>query len=136
MVTVNPEQTGQYSPVQRVTAIYETREQLRTILHALHEAGFTEQEIELFIDEAGAEQLDLTGQKAGAVVQFYRELVMALSDETEIRAQLDETLRNGGMSVNVFTGDEEEKKYRAVQILKAHHPQDLRYWGHLSIECF
>jgi hypothetical protein len=136
MITVNPESAhkGKYNPINRVTAIYGTRDALHTIIQSLGQAGFEEQEIDVFIGEEGAETLDLNGKKLGAVVRFARYLEMALSDETETHKQLDEALRNGGMSINVFVRGEDEKKMRAARILKAHNPQDIRYWGQLSIE--
>ena len=138
MVTVNPEQKqiGKYDPIHRVTAVFKTREALSPILEALHQAGFGEEKIDLFIGEEGAEQLDLTGKSVGAVVRFLNELKTALTDETEAADQIDESLRNGGMSINVLTGTDDEQKRSAVQILKTHNPQDLRYWGHLSSERF
>lgn len=138
MVTMNPAQAhkGVYSPVLRVTAIYKTRDALHTIIDSLRQVGFAEQEIEVFVGQEAAEALDLTGKNLGAVVRFLHDLKMTLSDETETHKQLDEALRNGGMSINVLTGSEGQNKQRAVQILKAHEPQDVRYWGHWSIVRF
>lgn len=138
MVTVNPEpaQKGKYSPVNRVTAIYGTREPLNAIIESLGRAGFAEQAIDVFIGEEGAEKLDLKEKKLGFVVRFLRDLEMMFSDERETHNQLDEALRNGGMSINVLTGSADEKKKSAAGILKANNPQDVRYWGQLSIERF
>jgi hypothetical protein len=98
MININPESAhkGKYSPVNRVTAIYRTRGSLNMIIQSLGQAGFKEQEIEVFIGEEGAEKLDVSGKKLGAVVRFARYLETALSDETETHEQLDEALRNGG----------------------------------------
>src|SRR5580704_6779595 len=76
MVTVNPEpvKKGKYSPLYRVTAIYGTPGSLHPIIRSLQQAGFVEQEIDVFIGEEGAEQLDLGGKKLGAVVRFLRDL--------------------------------------------------------------
>lgn len=138
MPNVNPEPAGKgkYDPVGRVTAVYGTCDNLRSIIQSLNEAGFTDKEIDVFIGDEGADKLDLKKNQVGAIVRFLRELEMSLSDESEIHKLIDENLRSGGMVLNVLAGNDDQKKARAAQILKAHNAHDVRYWGRWSIERF
>jgi hypothetical protein len=123
-----------FSPLHRVTAIFRSRDHLDAVLQALHAAGFPDQAIEVFVGEAGAERLDLSGKHHGVVVRFLRTLEWLFADETELFQQIDHALRNGGMVLDVFTRGLEEKKQRAAEILKAHDAHEVYYWGRWAIE--
>jgi hypothetical protein len=129
-VNPDPHEKGyRFTPLHRVTAIFESCDAVRGALKSLHDSGFTAEEIEVFIGEVGAEKLDLSGERHGAMVHVLRVLETFVADETELHQQVDQALRRGCTAINVFTADDEEKKQRAAEILKAYNASEVCYWG-------
>ena len=129
-VNLDPHEKGyRFTPLHHVTAIFESRDPVRAVLKSLNDAGFTAEEIEVFVGAAGAEKLDLSGEHHGVMVHALRALETFVADETELHQQVDQALRRGCTAVNVFTADDEEKKQRAAEILKAFNASDVCYWG-------
>jgi hypothetical protein len=56
-------------------------------------------------------------------------------DETDVYKRADEVLRSGGWIVAAFTEGDATKKERAARIFKAHHSQEVLYWGEWTLEC-
>ena len=136
MATVNaqPPSKGKYSPANRVTGLFAGRDVLEPILESLRQAEFLDGDIDVFMGHEGAEILDVHAEKVGPVLRLWRDLELALTDETEIHQEVDQTLRNGGMAILVFTDGNDAKKVLAAQIMKAYHPKDTRYFGQWSVE--
>jgi hypothetical protein len=55
-------------------------------------------------------------------------------DEVDVYKRADEVLRSGGWVVTAFTEGDAVKKERAVTIFKAHHSQEVLYWGEWTLE--
>jgi hypothetical protein len=137
MSQVNPDPHAEgyvFSPVNRVTAFFDSNDQLGPALQSLRDAGFTDQEIDVFVGEEGAQKLDLSGQHHGLAVRLWRQVEAVFSDQTELHQLADQTLRAGGIIIGVFTGGNEEKKEQATQILKANQARQIHFWGHLTVD--
>ena len=136
MASANPQPKVQskYSPAHRVTAIVKSADQFQAILGSLRQGGFADEEIDVFMDDQCAVKLEPDRTKAGFALRSLKELEVALSGETEKHKELDDALRCGGMTINVLTRGDDEKKSRAAGILKAYQPKNIRYWGQWSIE--
>src|SRR5690348_11439412 len=80
--------------------------------------------VQVFRGEAGADQLDLKGERHGGWVRFRRELQQVFADETEIFRRAEEVLRSGGVVVAAFTGGDAARKARAAGVLKSHGGQE------------
>jgi hypothetical protein len=129
-VNSDPHEKGyRFTPIHRVTAIFESCHPIQAALKSLHDSGFATEDIEVFVGEVGAEKLDLSGEHHGAMVHALRVLETFVADETELHQQVDQALRRGCTAINVFTGDDEEKKKRAAEILKAYNASEICYWG-------
>ena len=61
---------------------------------------------------------------------------MFSSYEAWVFDQAEEVLRSGGVFVAAFTGGDEARKARAVEVLKSHGGQGVRYWDQGSMEIF
>jgi hypothetical protein len=118
-----------FTAIHRVTAIFESCDPVRGALKSLQDSGFTEDEIEFFVGDAGAEQRDLSGEHHGAIVQALRDLETFVADETELHQQVDQARRRGCSVITVFTADDEEKKKRAAEILKACNASEVCFRG-------
>lgn len=137
MVTLNPDPHAQgyrFSPHRYVTAIFETRDELIPVIEDLTRNGFDDDQIEVFVGDEGAHKLDVTGKNHGIVVRLLRNMEEFFTDETDHLARTDETIRQGGFAVEVFTGGDLEKKADAARILKAHDALEVFYWGRWVIE--
>ena len=139
MVSINPvasETSKKFSPTNHVTGLFLTTERLPALLDDLQAAGFSDEDIEIFSGHEGAEELDFNGKHKGVVRRLLHDLVMALSDESQLQDQIDDALREGGIFVSVDTRGENTKKEQAIQVLEANYAEDVCYWGHLAVERF
>jgi hypothetical protein len=134
-INTDPHQSGYvYQPTYAVTAFFPPGQDPRGALPELSEAGFPQSRIQVFTGEKGAALLDLSGEQHGAWVRFQRGLEKLLADENEIYQRVDHLLRSGGWVVEAFTSGDAAKKEQAVRIFKAHHAQEILYWGEWTIE--
>jgi hypothetical protein len=117
-----------------VTAFFPASQGVQAMLGALSEAGFAGEKVDVFSGERGAERLDLAGEKHGAWVRFWRGLENVLADEVEVFQRAEQVLRSGGSVVAVFTDGGAGQKAVAAGVLKAHHGEEVTYWGTLVIE--
>jgi hypothetical protein len=92
-------------------------------------AGFRDDQIDVFTEGAGVDQLDPRGQSHGIWVRFGRILEDMLADAAQLFRRADETMRAGGSVLAVFTPGREEVRHRAAEILKSHGGTDTVYWG-------
>jgi hypothetical protein len=137
MAQVNPDphQAGYvFEPTGAVTAFFPAGQNPGQAVGELSEAGFAQQQVEVFSGPRGASQLDLTGEKHGAWVEFQRRLEGGTADEAEFLQRADQLLRNGGFVVAAFTNGDENKKELAARILRAHKGYDIIYWGEWTID--
>jgi hypothetical protein len=136
-VNPDPHKKGyRFVPRKRVTAVFASPDDLPDVERELHDAGFADDEIEVFVGREGAEKFDVTGEHHGPVVSMLRKLQLATADEENLYKEFDEIVREGGAAIDVLTGDDDERKRRAARILKDHHAHDVAYWGRWVIEQF
>ena len=138
MVELNPNLHGAsylFIPVNRVTSLFRSRDDARAAVGELQKLGFPENTLEVFVGEAGAEALDLSGEAHGLVARRFRNLEALFALEAgESHKLADNVLRAGGVAVAVDMEGRQEMKDRVAQILKAHHGQVVRYWSRWTIE--
>ena len=123
-----------YQPTQAVTARFPAGVDDQAVERALTDAGFSPDQLQVFEGKEGAVQLDLQGVRHGGWVQFRRELERLFTDETAIFDRTEEVLQSGGVMVAAFTGGDAALKDRAVDVLKSHGGQPVRYWGEWTID--
>ncbi len=134
-INPDPHENGYaYQPTDSLTAFLPPGQDLQPMLHALSDAGCASANIDVFVGREGAAQLDLPGERHGAWVRFRRGLEHVFADETEAHARAEQFLQSGGSIVAVFTDGNAGQKERAAGILKAHHGEEVTYWGELVIE--
>jgi hypothetical protein len=136
-VNLDPHAEGyRFNPMHRVTAMFESRGQVKPVLEPLHGAGFGDDKIEVFVGREGVEKLDLEGSHHGKVIHFLREAQLATADEEYLFRELDQAVRGGGAVIGIVTDGDEARKKQAVEILKSHGAHEVYYWGQWSIEHF
>ena len=134
-INPDPHEAGYvYQPAKAVTAFFDAGQDLKGMLNALSEAGFAKEKVDVFMGAQGAAQMDLSGDRHGAWVQFVRKLESAFVDESEVLHRAETVLKAGGSVVAVFTDGEAAQKESAAGILNAHHGQEVTYWGPLVQE--
>lgn len=137
MVKVNddPHEDGyKLQPTYRVSAIFETCDDLVEIVQALEQAGFTDEQVQVFAGPEGADMLDFAGKKHGFLARLKRSLEVIYADETDFLRKIDMTLQRGGLAVFVNTGGDESLKDRAFQVVRNFDPSEVCYWGKLAVE--
>jgi hypothetical protein len=137
MIRINPDpHTGGYVyvPTRAVTAFFPADGQPRGAAEALSEAGFADDQIDVFTGDDGAKLMDLDGRRHGLWVRFMRSLEEIFAEDADVFRRAEQTLRTGGSVVAVFSGGKADKKRRAAEILKAHGGREVIYWGRLATE--
>jgi hypothetical protein len=136
MVRINPDRHVDgylYAPTRAVTAMFGKGVNTDSLLRELVEAGFVDEQIDIFVGEQGAYQFDAEGKRHGPWVRFRRFLERML-DETHGRLhRIDETLRNGGCMIEVLITDL-DRRHRVIEVLKIAGGIDVIYWGRLVSE--
>jgi hypothetical protein len=134
-VNPDPHQAGYvYQPANTVTAFFPFGADPQCALRDLFDAGFAEEHVNVFTGDKGVSQLDLGGEKHGAWVQFRRGLEQVFADEADVYKRADQVLQSGGWIVTAFTEGDATKKEQAAMIFRAHHSQEVLYWGEWSLE--
>lgn len=130
-VNRDPHSAGyMYEPTHAVTANFPQGVNVEVLQGAFTVAGFVPDQVYVFQGRAGADQLDLKGERHGGWVQFRRKLEQAFrSYETSIANQAEEVLRSGGAVAAVITGGDAARKVRAVEVLESHGGRNVRYWA-------
>src|SRR5205085_3371162 len=96
MSQINPDPHAagyKYWPTHAVTAFFPPGVDVQAVQQGLTAAGFGPDQIQIFQGEAGADQLDLKGERHGGWVHFRRELQQMYADETSILDRAEEVLR-------------------------------------------
>jgi hypothetical protein len=139
MIRINPDPHSGgyvYFPTHAVTAFFPPGEDIRPVLKELSAAGFPDDVIEAFTGSEGLEKLDPEGRHHGWWVRFKRAINDMFFEDDQEFWRAEQILKAGGSVVAVFTFKDREKKERAAGILKAHHGQDVMYWGPILREYF
>jgi hypothetical protein len=123
-----------YQPTHAVTAEFPHGVDVQALQRALADVGFGPDAVQVFQGAAGADQLDLHGDRHGAWVHFRRALERVFADESEAFDRTEEILRSGGVAVAAFTGEDAARKALAAEVLKSHGGQEVLYWGKWTIE--
>jgi hypothetical protein len=137
MIRVNDdphEQGYELGPTYRLTAIFESCDDMVEVLQSLEHAGFADEQIEVFAGPEGAKKLDFAGERHGLLARLKRRVQMLYADETDYLRKMEMTLQRGGMAVFVFTDNDEAAKRRALDVLKIYNPSEVVFWGKLAIE--
>jgi hypothetical protein len=138
MVKVNPdplEKGYQFSPLHHVRGIFASSDAIERAVQSLEEAGFRDDEIQVFIGDHGVDQLDTAGRRHNVIIRVLRDLDdIFWAQDSEIHEKANRVLRGGGAVVDVHTHGESEKKQRAGEALKSSGAKDVVYWGHLQVE--
>jgi hypothetical protein len=132
MIRLNPDpQTGGYAymPIRSLTSRFPAHVDAQEAVHALIQAGVSDEQIDIFSGKLGADQLDTEGRLHGLWVRFVRALEDMFTDEAPLFHRADDTMRSGGSVVTVFTAGRPEERKRASEILKSHGGLDTVYWG-------
>jgi hypothetical protein len=132
MIRLNPDPTTggyAYMPIRSVTSRFSAGADVQGTLRALTQAGFRDDQIDIFTGASGADQLDTKGRLHGVWVRFVRALEDMFTDEAQLFHRADETMRSGGSVVSVFTAGQKQERQRASEILKSHGGLDTVYWG-------
>jgi hypothetical protein len=137
MSQINPDPHAagyEYQPTHAVTAEFPSGVDVQALQRALAAVGFGADEVQVFQGAAGADELDLHGDRHGGWVHFRRALERVFADEIVVFDRAEEILRSGGVVVAAFTGGDAARKARAAEVLKSYGGQAVRYWGEFTIE--
>lgn len=122
-------------PEGRVVGIVDTVEQLESAVAALTSNGFLRSEIEVLYGEGAADRLDATTGRTG-LADLVMRLVAALGmpdDETMMKADYEQALRDGRFLVLVLALTEERKNL-AARLLAEHGGHFVNFLGRFTIE--
>jgi hypothetical protein len=137
MVDVNPdmpEENVQYNPIDHVTGVFgASQASAVTVIQALEAAGFARGDIDLFIGDEGERKLDPGGDESMGA-RIFRTLESWVSDTAGFQDTVVTALDRGGYVIAVLVGDDEAKKDRAIDVLKAQDAESVKYWHSLFTE--
>ena len=135
-INPNPHEYGYvFIPINRITALFASENDLREAVKELFSAGFAPENLDIFVGEQGADALDLTGEGHGTVtrrVRNFEALMVQVAGDSHQRA--DEALRAGGAAVAVLLDGKETMKNQVGSLLKRHRATVIRYWGRWTID--
>ncbi|MCE9532105.1 MAG: hypothetical protein K8T89_13420 [Planctomycetes bacterium] len=137
MARINPDPHDagyKYSPTYHVTAIFDTFQPIPALLDAFQSSEIDEAAVEIFAGQKGIDRLDFRGKHHGVVVRMLHDLIMLLSDETQLQAKLEKALREGGHVVSIDTKGDLKIRETAIEVLKENGGKDVSYWGPLVVE--
>lgn len=122
-----------FALINRVTGLVDSEEEAIKTVRALEEGGVATDDIDVFVGEHGARNLNLSGREHGRVIRWLRRLEAAMGDENTPKRRIEESLSRGGslVCVKVKKGDD---KPRAFRILEALHGHEIHYWGPFAFE--
>lgn len=131
----DPHESGYvFIPTGQITSLFASRNDARGAVEELARLGYSGGRMQVFIGQAGAEQLDLSGEAHGTVTRRLRNIESLLVPETgETFKQADASLRAGGVFVAVRL-DGEQGKEEVAAIFRKHHGTVIRYWSRWIVE--
>lgn len=115
-------------------AFFSKPEDVRSAASALVNAGFQEEDINVFEGDGGVDAVDLDSTHSDVMEKYYRKFVK-FSDAAEwhFLLEADDELRRGHILMCLVTEDVEEKNL-AVPILRKYNAFDIRYCTGIAIE--
>jgi hypothetical protein len=137
MARVNPDPYKEgyvFTHADRVTAVFDSLDEARHAEEALHEAGFADQEIDLFFGDDGVKNFDATGERHGLVRRLFHRIERFLGDEFDLEEHTDEALRTGHVLLAAATEGKDDRKAQASQILRQRGAHEVYYWGKWTTE--
>jgi hypothetical protein len=122
-------------PENHVVGLIDTRQQLESAVEAMTSGGFLPSEIEVIHGAAASEKLrDNTGRSGLAhLAMRFAESIGMPNDETTIKNEYADGLRNGRLLVAVLAPTEERRRI-AGRILEEHGGTNVRFFGQYTIE--
>lgn len=137
MAELNPDPHASgyvFIPAGRVTSLFASREDAKRAVEDLARNGYKGERLEVFIGEAGADQLDLSGEAHGTIIRRLRNLEALLVPESGATFQhADAVLRDGGVFVAVRV-DGDQGKAEAAATFRKHRGSVIRYWSRWIVE--
>ncbi len=136
MARLNPRADGQvipYTPTHCVTGVLDARSDLVAAVQVLGRTGVAQDDIDVFLGDAGERSLDPTGS-SGTGGRWFRKLENWVSDTSKFQELVTDTLASGGAVVAAHVGDDESRKAAAMKALTALGARDVKYWSPLYVE--
>ena len=123
-----------FIPTGQITSLFASRDDAKRALEELAGLGYRGDRLEVFIGEAGADQLDLSGDAHGTTTRRLRNLQALLIPETGQTLQhADDALRAGGVIV-AARPESDDAKAEVAAILRKHQGTVIRYWSRWVVE--
>jgi hypothetical protein len=122
-------------PTNHLVAIIDTVDQLRSAMSALTRGGFLESELTVSAGEGIADALSATTGRSGwadLAMRFTEKLGLP-NDETLIKRQYEEALRDGHYVVAVLA-ESDDRKDHGAEILAANGGHFIHYLGRFAIQ--
>jgi len=120
-------------PTNKVVAIVDTPEQLRSAIAELNQAGFGEDKIDVLCGQSGADRLDVTGEHHGFLARLYRFMEKFGDMESENLRDYQHELRGGRFLLAVEVPDE-QRKAQVLQILESHGGHRINFYGRWEVQ--
>ncbi len=124
-----------FDPTDKVVGIIADPDDAKAALDDLRAAGFTSGEIEVLMDEEGAQRIDVTGVGHEASVHIVRstQKLPTYYDAPVIVSRVEQELVAGHYCIGVVA-KEPEAKERALDILKSHGGYFINFYGRWAAE--
>jgi hypothetical protein len=122
-------------PANHVIGILDTQDQTACAVDGLVTGGFLESEIELLRGAEEADRLDQTTGRRGLVdltILLFQRIGLE-NAEIEMKERYEEALRDGRTVIAILTPTD-ERKDRAVQILKECGGHFINFYGRLAVQ--
>jgi uncharacterized protein (TIGR02246 family) len=122
-------------PTNRVVGTVADANNADTAIHALLQAGFDRQDIDILYGEAGVHRLDPTGGEHGFLAQFQRTLIRTAGPAEEYKHLMHhfEDVRAGRFVIMVLAKQREQRTL-AADILNAHGAEFVGFYGRWAWE--
>jgi len=133
-VNPDPHADGfQLQPTNRITAIVDSLDDVLTAVECLKQAGFSDEDLAVFIGRDGLAKLDLHGEGHGILGRVVR-AADSLTSNQQANQEAENALNAGHIYVTVLTDGSDEQKTTAERVLKAHNANNCRYYGRWTVE--
>ena len=121
-------------PQNRMLAILDTRDELRSAIDALTNGGFLGSEIEILHGPEAATQLqEETGRKGLAnLAMRFVEAIQLPNDEAALKSHYADALANKRFVVSVLALSEERRRI-ASRVLQEHGGKDVHFFSRFTI---
>jgi hypothetical protein len=133
---VNPDPHAEgfrLQPTNHATAIIDNLDDVLSTMQDLRQAGFSDNDLSVFIGSDGLAKLDLHGENHGILGRIVR-AADSLTSNQDANQEAEAALKEGSAYVMALTDGGEEQKRTAERILKAHHARNVRYYGQWTVE--